>query len=366
MYIYNLLRTLNLEDLVVDIYISKNVSDYDFLNELQNIPNGNISVYAGEIKRFFRLRAAMDIFLLLIKHRYDVVHVNTGNVFFQAMCAVLAKIFFVRKRIAHSHNAFKPSSLKLGIGSVAKKMVYFLRRFIINRSVNVFFACSDYAGIWLFGEKTWRKKGHVQKNGIDPSVYRFNQSDRINVRKTYLIPNDSIVIGLVAYFNAQKNQKYLISVFNEFHKNNKNSYLMLVGEGEKLKELQDYVSSHEMENIIFVGATNETHRFYNAFDVFCMTSLYEGLPFVALEAQTSGLPCVLSDSITDETKITECVKFFSLEKSAKDWACELQEMLLQTSSRNRALYSEVNIGSLISHGYDLRSTVKEIEDIYRS
>ena len=74
------------------------------------------------------------------------------------------------------------------------------------------------------------------------------------------------------------------------------------------------------EMVLFMGNRNDVNRLYQAMDVFVLPSRYEGLPVVGVEAQAEGLPCILSDKMTQETKITENVVFISLDEGPRNWA----------------------------------------------
>jgi glycosyltransferase involved in cell wall biosynthesis len=68
---------------------------------------------------------------------------------------------------------------------------------------------------------------------------------------------------------------------------------------------------------------NEVAGWYSAFDAFLLPSLLEGLPVVAVEAQTAGLPCFIADTITDEVKIIDKVHYCALTDGADNWAKEI-------------------------------------------
>lgn len=83
--------------------------------------------------------------------------------------------------------------------------------------------------------------------------------------------------------------------------------------------------------VYLLGARKDVERLYQAMDVFVLPSRYEGLPVVAVEAQAAGLPCVLSDRVTGEAKITDNVCFLGLDEGSAVWA----EALLETKKNHR-------------------------------
>ena len=88
--------------------------------------------------------------------------------------------------------------------------------------------------------------------------------------------------------------------------------------GKKEQRIQD--------NILFLGNRDDVYRLYQAMDVFVLPSRYEGLPVVGVEAQAAGLPCVLSNKMTKETKMTENVEFLSLDSGHWEWEKKIREI----------------------------------------
>lgn len=369
MYIYNILKTIDLHNISVDIYLSFDIFDKSFLNSVLNIKNSDITFYVGNSKSNHSqiFNDIMNISNLIKQKKYDVIHVNTGVLWFQAVNLFIAKLFHIKNRIAHSHNAIVDSDVTKNkkIKKKIKFVYYKFLRFIINRSATNFFACSDIAGIWLYGKKKWKKCGSIQKNGIVVSDYKFNFYYRDEIRSYYSIPKNSIVLGLIASFNHQKNQRFLIEIFKEFKKIEQNSYLFLVGDGENKINMENFVEENHIKNVIFIGSTSFANKFYSAFDVFVMTSFFEGLPFVAIEAQCSGIPCILSDSITREVKLSKNIDFVSLAESPKIWCEKISKLLKENSSDNRKQLSVENAHIISSLGFDLKSSSKNIETLYK-
>lgn len=96
--------------------------------------------------------------------------------------------------------------------------------------------------------------------------------------------------------------------------------------------------------------------YLSAADVYVMPSLYEGLPVAAVEAQCSGLPCVVSSNITEEIKLIENVNFFSLSEPASKWA----DTILEYRNSVRKEQSD----SVRSAGYDMSDVAHSMEQVY--
>ena len=182
--------------------------------------------------------------------------------------------------------------------------------------------CSELAGRWLFGNKEYDKGNiYLLNNAIDLDKFKYNESLRKEKRKELGINDDTLVIGHVGRFVEQKNHRFLIDIFNEIHKKNNNSVLLLAGQGPLMDEIKNKVISLKLEkNVKFLGQRNDIDKLYQAFDVFLLPSLYEGLPVVGVEAQATGLLCELSNDMTKEIKVLDTTRFVSLNTSAEEWA----------------------------------------------
>ena len=128
----------------------------------------------------------------------------------------------------------------------------------------------------------------------------------------------------------------MIQIFYEFHKKYPKSYLVLIGTGDTVTKVKQQVTELELENyVIFIGAVNNVPDYLSAFDVMLLPSLYEGLPSVVIEWQISGLPCLISDNITNECKITSLVEFESIETTPETWAKDIVELKIEDRNINK-------------------------------
>jgi glycosyltransferase involved in cell wall biosynthesis len=119
----------------------------------------------------------------------------------------------------------------------------------------------------------------------------------------------------------QKNHTFLIDIFAEVSKIRADARLILVGEVENLEGIKEKFASLGLEDkVIFKGIIPDVERYYSAMDVFLLPSLYEGLPVVALEAQATGLPCVISDAVTTESAVISEVEFLPVNRDVEKWA----------------------------------------------
>ena len=253
-------------------------------------------------------------------------------------------------RIAHSHNAKTVVNLK-----------YFFFRYeklFIKKHCTDMFMCSTPAGEWSFGKKAVAD-GRVRfiKNGIEPERFRFDEKTRREVREELGVGNKT-VIGHVGRFMQQKNHSFLLEIFSIIHKKNPNTVLALCGEGRLEGEIRKKAAELGIaDSVIFLGVRKDTNRIYQAYDMFLFPSLWEGLPLTGIEAQTAGLPVLMSDVITPETIVTDNVTTFSLSATAEQWADMTLEIL---SSYKR----EDCQGQVVKAGFDIQETADWLQSFY--
>lgn len=221
-----------------------------------------------------------------------------------------AKVLCVRSCNAGSFNS------KLG------RLFNDLLRPLLNFITDVKIAPSRLAAEFTFG-KAEVEAGKVKfiHNGVDLDVYKYDEENRRKVRREFGIVDEQFVVGHIGRFNQQKNHKFLIEVFAEVLKQKPNALLMLVGDGENKSEIKEQIKSLGIEeSVIFTGIRSDVPALLSAMDVFVFPSFYEGMPNTVIEAQATGLPCVIADTITEEAGFTSLVKYISLQVSSHEWA----------------------------------------------
>ena len=237
-------------------------------------------------------------------------HLNSLSVF----SLRAAKRANVPIRIAHSHSTS-------GKGEYIKNAVKLgLRRFS-NVYPTYRMACSNHAGEWLFGRKM---DFEVVPNAIELDKFVYRPAVRSAVRVELGIPDRAFVVGHVGRFMEQKNHHFLIHVFTNLLREVPDAYLLLVGEGELMNEIRSEVKKAGIaERVLFLGQRSDVGKLYSTFDAFCLPSLYEGLGMVAIEAQCSGLPCIVSTEVPREVALTESVQFLPLN-NVNEWVSALR------------------------------------------
>lgn len=286
------------EALVVDLYrrmhkdyqfvflcYLKTDQKYHYEDEIKQLGGKIIRIKDNRVKR--PLKFIKDIQKIIEAEQVDIVHSHVDLSSAYAMLA--AKRAGVARRIVHSHNS------RFSVPKIAQG-VY---KFFINKLATDKLAVSNDAGMAMFGSNY-----KVIINGIDFNKYQFNSHHRQQIRMALGLSQDAKVWLNVGRLSKQKNQVKLLNDFREQLTNEPNSYLIILGEGELLSELQGQarvlgIDSH----VYFMGRVNDAYKYYSAADLFILTSHYEGLSIACLEAQANGLPCIMPPNTSPESII---------------------------------------------------------------
>lgn len=341
-----------LETFIMNVYrnIDKSKVQFDFLVHYteEKFYDKEIEKLGGKIYRF-SLRNDNNIFKYIkelndffSKHKeYKIIHCHMASI--GALIFAIAKKNGIKYRIAHSHNTNTEKNLKGIIKSILiKPYKYF-------SSYN--FACSNDAGNFLFKNK----KFEILYNGIYTEKFAYNEEKRIEIRKKLGI-SDELVIGHVGRMCEQKNHLYLLDIFYHYNKVNPKSKLLLIGTGELEDRIKEKVTQLNIEkNVLMIGNKDNVNDYYNAMDCFILPSKFEGLGIVAIEAQSSGLLCLISDNIPIEADVVpELVTRLSIKQKPSNWIKNINR------SKDRIKFNEVVKNS----NYDINKVVDKLTEIY--
>ena len=266
------------ESVVMNYYknIDRNRIQFHFLcdEDSTDIPYEEIEKLGGKVivippyQKLFKYQK--ELYRIFKENNYKIIHshINALSVF----PLRIAKKEGVPIRIAHSHSTSNKKEWK-------KNILKMILRPFSKLYANNYFACTEYAGKWLFGKKVVeRKELNVINNAIDLKKFEFNENTREDLRKELGIKEDVLVIGHVGRFMKQKNHEFLIDVFEKAIKQDDNIYLILVGQGPLEDKIKEMAKEKGIEDkILFLGQRNDVNKLYQAMDIFVLPSLYEGL-----------------------------------------------------------------------------------------
>lgn len=288
-----------------------------------------------------------ELCVYLKKEKIDVLHVH-GSSAAILLETFIAKLSGVKKVVTHSHNT-------RGNHNTAHKIL----RPLVNLLADEKLACGYSAGLWMYGKQ---HTFTVIPNCIETSLYTFDESVRSKIRKEFGIRDNQIVLGHVGTFTEVKNQFFLLRLLEALKKEEKSVYkLLLIGYGP-LKEtlMKECEKLRLCDDVLFLGNRNDVPQLMMAMDVFCMPSLFEGFPIVAVEAQASGLPSLLSNNISSEICLTDLVKFLPIDSGVTAWVEAIEKNV--TIFERRFLYAQ----RIKDAGYDIYHSAQLLEEIYFS
>ena len=287
--------------------------------------------YLNDLDKFFK------------EHKeYQIVHCHQDCL--SGVVLKVAKKNGVRFTIAHAHSASQDKNLKYIIKTLAKKN--------IKKYSDKMFACGEEAGKWMFETDNFE----VLNNAIDTDLYTYNKEKADKVKKKFDIEN-KFVVGHVGRFNYPKNHKFIIDVFYEVQKIKEDSVLMLVGDGDLRHEIEQKVQDLGLsDKVIFTGVRSDVNDLMQGMDVFLFPSLYEGLPVTMVEAQASGLKCIISDKVPLECKMTENVVVVKLEESPQKWA---KEVFKYEKYERKNTKEEI-----VKANFDIKANAKYLQEFY--
>lgn len=273
-----------------------------------------------------------------------VVHIH-GESPILGLDALTARLAGVKVRMVHSRSAQPQKANKQA-----------LLRPMLRRCATHWLACSTQAGVSLFGGKAPQSpKFLLLPNARPLQPYLYNQSVRATLRQN-MGADTKLVLLTVGRLHPVKNQAFLLDVLAALQ--NIPAVLWIAGEGEEREPLENAVRAKGLQNKVrFLGRRNDVPALLQAADVFLLPSLLEGMPGAVVEAQTAGLPCLVSDTVTPECKLTSLVSFLPIDAGAEPWAKQISQLAKQLPGRNLG-------GEVLTSGYDIEVAAKNLQDIY--
>lgn len=345
------------ENFLMNIYrnIDKQRIQFDFLVNRAGTFDEEIKMLGGRIYQIPSLQEIGQIkysknlkeFFNEQGKNYKIIHSHINQV--SGLILEEAQKAGIPIRIAHSHSNkfwYKNSLIKVYKTYLKTK---------IDKYANYKFACSVDAGKFMFGKNSNFK---VINNFIDAKKFIYNEEIRKRVRKQFNIDEKSFVIGYVGRFEIAKNPIFALKVFKELLKLNPNSKFLMVGKGTLKEQVISYIEENNIkDNIIMLEDRNDINELMQAMDYFILSSIYEGLGIVLIEAQAAGLRCIAAkDVIQKEAKVTDLLNLYDSDKNASGWA----KFIFDSKNYKR----ENTYSYIVKSGFDLKENINVLEDFY--
>lgn len=337
--IMNIFRNIDREKFQFDFFLSGNDNGY---YEEEVIKLGGKITNIGR-RKLHPFKYCYELFRILRLEKYDVVQIHATDAL-DGLPALISKIAGVKKICLFSHSSNGKNYLIQSILS------FLFMPCVTNKQ-----ACSDYAARWMFGNKAKECKIIPLPILCDECLYDLETRNKFDLKYN---TKDKIIIGHVGRMVTPKNHLRLLDIFYTFKKVEINSALVLIGTGPLEEQIK--IKAKELDifdDIIFLGQVDKAHNYMSVFDVFLFPSLYEGFPTVLLEAQANGLPCAVSDCVTNTIKVTDLVDFISLESDNEVWV-----KIIKEKRRNKDCFIYNNS---VSKVYDAKHVANIYESIYK-
>ena len=347
--IMNYYRHLNREEFNF-IFVVPTVEEADFDQEIRSLGGKIVPVISRQEHFIKNILATYKI--LSREKQAKIVHIHVVDAS-RVIDGMIAKLCG-KKVIFHSHTIYP--DLLLNNRIKRKIRAPFFRLF-----GNYFFACSAEAGQYFFGDKIINNKNFsIMKNAISLNKYIFQPIVRHRIRKEFGIDKE-FVVGQVGRFSNEKNHDFTLSIFKELLKQNSNSRLLLVGDGLLFNQIKEQVQKLGIDDkVIFTGARSDVPQLMQGMDALIFPSKYEGLGMAVIEAQASGLSCVVSSVVPQETKLTEVIEYLSLDEGSKKWVNSLLKIRNEKKGQRQTQVEKLKIS-----GYDIESAAEWLKNYYQ-
>ena len=285
---------------------------------------------------------------LLKKEHFDAVHVHENETSYVSLR--IAKKAGVKHRIAHAHTSSPYTTIK---GEIRR-----LSGCVLNyHYATCVVGCGELAGQRVFGKRNMKRgKAMVLPNAVDADRFGYNEAVRDQLRQELGVA-DQYVLGMVGRLSEEKNYPYALRIMEQYHAADPHAVLLIVGDGDQEEPLMQMIRAQGMESYVkLLGRRSDVEKLYQAFDVLLLPSFHEGFPVVAVEAMVSGLPVLLSATITRELDFGTAVRYLSLDNDDQ-WLAALEEF---SGDINRCQ----RLKEIKENGLDIRDAVKQLETLY--
>ncbi|MEC5424031.1 glycosyltransferase family 1 protein [Virgibacillus sp. C22-A2] len=344
----NIYRNINHRKIQFD-FISYNNKEADYDHEIERL--------GGKIIKLRKTTSIRELYRAIKIHGpYHAVHAHT--LFHCGIATIAALIAGVNIRISHAHTTSDTSD------SVARKMYIQLMRLLINGFSTKLLSCSDGAGMYLYGKSVVANtKYSYFPNVIDYTSFLNAPKKEINKFKVEEGLGNGIVIGHIGRFIEAKNHSFLLDIMKNIVNLNPTIKLLLIGGGDLKGQVEEEAKRLELlDNIRFVGVRENISTILHSMHVFVFPSIYEGLGLVLLEAQASGVPCVVSEAIQPEADVgLGLVTTLSLDDGPTVWA----DKIIDLADKKERNTNEI-VNRFEQSGYSLTEGISTLMQIYQS
>lgn len=350
-FVMNEARLINHDRFVIDAITYRHREEF-FQEKIESLGGQKYEVDIENIrfKPMKMWKKFSGVYHILKNNRIQVLHLDTESSD-QLFLAFAAKFAGVKTVLYHSHSS------NTGRVGLHRRLIEEISRSLMPLVVDDYLTCSAKAAEAVFPNRIVKNRLYkLINNGICAEKYRYDPEIRSTYRKKFGVEEKMVIIH-VGRFIPLKNQGFLVDIFEKIHSERPDSVLVLVGEGETIKEVKNRVTERKLDDcVLFTGIRDDIPELLQMADIFVLPSVYEGVPLAGIEAQAAGLPCLISDSVSRDMQITDLVEYMQLGGPVSAWADKIIEM----SGKER----RDTLAEIIKSGYDMAEVVKVLSNLY--
>ncbi|MCC2251528.1 glycosyltransferase family 1 protein [Virgibacillus sp. AGTR] len=344
----NIYRRLNHQQIQFD-FISYSSEEADYDQEIRSL--------GGSVITLTKTNSIREIYHA-IKHYGPYVAIHAHTLFHCGVAMTAGYLAGVKRRISHAHTTKDEGN------SIIRKAYKPTMRLLIQLFSTHLLACSNHAGHYLFGRRGLSKQTYAYfPNAIEYTHFLYKDHKQVEQFKREEGLSNQRIIGHIGRFIAAKNHRFLLEILKVCRQKDPTVMLILVGEGKLQKELQETAKQEKLDqNIRFLGLRKDIPTILHTMDVFLFPSIYEGLGLVLLEAQASGLPCIVSEAIQPEADLKlGLISRISLQEGPQYWADKIMNMVYKREKNTMKVKAAFE-----KNGYSVSLAIAKLMGIYIS
>ncbi len=350
---FNLTQMMDESRVRNDFLVFHEITQQEYIDALKKKKSKYVEIHINSRlpKLIRKIKRTLTMAHVMKVEEYDLIHIHADHAY-EAMCNIGAgKLAGINRFVIHAHTTGGDSKF-----SKLKKQIILKCQRRLSKENYLQLACSDEAAEYFFGRKN-KNNTIILKNGIDIKKFIYHSDSKLEIRKK-LGYKEQLIVGNIGRFSPQKNHFFILDVFAEILNRSPSARLMLIGDGELRTDVENAAKRKGIyESVDFLGNRNDVPDLLQAMDVFLLPSLYEGFGIVNLEAQCTGLPCVVSTEVPRMVKVTDLVQFIPLSEDPDVWAdavCKKADIAVRKSRETE----------LIRAGYDITASAAQLQKLY--
>lgn len=346
--IMNLYRVIDRRKFQFDfVTFSNKIGDYE--EEIESLGGKIYRVNERNvIKRTILLKK------LLEEHpEYKIIHGHTllSNGF-HVWAAMKAG---VPKRIVHAHSTNDISNKSL-VGRLYKRIALKL----IDKYATHYIGCGLAPARYLFPKQN---NVLILPNSIDTVYFaKVGLNNKNYINDELKIDNSCLKLIQIGRLQTVKNHLFSLRIAEKLKEKGVSFKMLFVGQGELkdslLKEIKDRKLTNE---VVLTGLRTDIPQLLVGSDVMLMPSLHEGFPVVLVEAQSAGIPSLISDTVSPEVDLgVNLVEFESLESPIANWIEKIMELKIKDK-----MDQSLRLDRIMKKGFDIHSSVGTLTNLYK-